>query len=311
MLTARPGQCAARCHLYLRELASAYHSYYDAERILVDDEAIKLARLALVAATAQVLANGLAMLVLGAPAQCKATTSKSAACDNNNEAGTILGFILGLLVGFGRRLYVPWRCPSSAKFRCRFLSGGMPTNRKNPDAASRLRVSHLPPWAARSRGPTGRARRRRGDPPEGAAPTETPAAHARASNDPLGTWPRPKLPSRKSRSGLKSQSGQLDGFVYFAGGGLRSQADADAQRAKLGLIGQSSPRERTRTKWSRVPRARWPHGPAQRGRSVKQQLASTGYRCRPGAHSPVTTPHGREPDCPPHLSGALFWRKTP
>ncbi len=52
---------------YLRELASSYHSYYDAERILVDDEAIKLARLALVAATAQVLANGLAMLGVSAP----------------------------------------------------------------------------------------------------------------------------------------------------------------------------------------------------------------------------------------------------
>ena len=52
---------------YLRELASCYHSYYDAERILVDDEAVKLARLALVAATAQVLHNGLAVLGVSAP----------------------------------------------------------------------------------------------------------------------------------------------------------------------------------------------------------------------------------------------------
>ena len=52
---------------YLRELAAAYHSYYDAERILVDDEAVKLARLALVAATAQVLRNGLAVLGVSAP----------------------------------------------------------------------------------------------------------------------------------------------------------------------------------------------------------------------------------------------------
>jgi arginyl-tRNA synthetase len=52
---------------YLRELAACYHSYYDAERILVDDEAIKLARLALVAATAQVLHNGLAVLGVSAP----------------------------------------------------------------------------------------------------------------------------------------------------------------------------------------------------------------------------------------------------
>ena len=52
---------------YLRELAAAYHSYYDAERILVDDEAVKRARLALVAATKQVLHNGLAVLGVGAP----------------------------------------------------------------------------------------------------------------------------------------------------------------------------------------------------------------------------------------------------
>ena len=52
---------------YLRELAAAYHSYYDAERILVDDETVKRARLALVAATKQVLHNGLAVLGVGAP----------------------------------------------------------------------------------------------------------------------------------------------------------------------------------------------------------------------------------------------------
>jgi arginyl-tRNA synthetase len=52
---------------YLRELAAAYHSYYDAERILVDEAPVRLARLALVAATAQVLRNGLALLGVDAP----------------------------------------------------------------------------------------------------------------------------------------------------------------------------------------------------------------------------------------------------
>ncbi|GAB3766062.1 arginine--tRNA ligase [Ramlibacter monticola] len=52
---------------YLRELAAAYHSYYDSERILVDDETLKRARLALVAAVAQVLHNGLAVLGVSAP----------------------------------------------------------------------------------------------------------------------------------------------------------------------------------------------------------------------------------------------------
>ena len=52
---------------YLRELAASYHSYYDAERILVDQEPVKLARLALVAACAQLLHNGLAILGVSAP----------------------------------------------------------------------------------------------------------------------------------------------------------------------------------------------------------------------------------------------------
>ncbi|RYF69048.1 MAG: arginine--tRNA ligase [Comamonadaceae bacterium] len=52
---------------YLRELAANLHSYYDAERVLVDDEPVKKARLALVAACAQVLHNGLAVLGVSAP----------------------------------------------------------------------------------------------------------------------------------------------------------------------------------------------------------------------------------------------------
>lgn len=52
---------------YLRELAAAYHSYYDSERILVDDDKLRRARLALVAACAQVLHNGLAVLGVSAP----------------------------------------------------------------------------------------------------------------------------------------------------------------------------------------------------------------------------------------------------
>ena len=52
---------------YLRELAANLHSYYDAERVLVEDEQLKRARLALVAACALVLHNGLAVLGVGAP----------------------------------------------------------------------------------------------------------------------------------------------------------------------------------------------------------------------------------------------------
>jgi arginyl-tRNA synthetase len=52
---------------YLRELAANLHSFYFAERVLVDDEALKLARLALMVATRQVLRNGLALIGVSAP----------------------------------------------------------------------------------------------------------------------------------------------------------------------------------------------------------------------------------------------------
>ena len=52
---------------YLRELAAQFHSYYNAERILVEDAALKTARLALCAAVRQTLANGLSLLGVSAP----------------------------------------------------------------------------------------------------------------------------------------------------------------------------------------------------------------------------------------------------
>ena len=52
---------------YLKDLAADFHSYYNASRFLVENEAVKLARLALIAATAQVMRNGLAILGVSAP----------------------------------------------------------------------------------------------------------------------------------------------------------------------------------------------------------------------------------------------------
>jgi arginyl-tRNA synthetase len=47
---------------YLKELASDLHSYYNEYKFLIDDEAVKLARLSLISATRQVLKNGLDLL---------------------------------------------------------------------------------------------------------------------------------------------------------------------------------------------------------------------------------------------------------
>ena len=52
---------------WLRDCAADFHAWYNAERVLVDDEALKLARLRLAQGTRQVLANGLALLGVSAP----------------------------------------------------------------------------------------------------------------------------------------------------------------------------------------------------------------------------------------------------
>lgn len=54
---------------YLRDLAGELHSYYNAERVLVDDVPTKMARLALILATRQVLRNGLSLIGVSAPNQ--------------------------------------------------------------------------------------------------------------------------------------------------------------------------------------------------------------------------------------------------
>ncbi|GAA4033174.1 arginine--tRNA ligase [Actimicrobium antarcticum] len=52
---------------YLRDLAGELHSYYNAERVLVDDLPTRMARLALLLATRQVLRNGLSLIGVSAP----------------------------------------------------------------------------------------------------------------------------------------------------------------------------------------------------------------------------------------------------
>ena len=51
----------------LRELANQFHTYYNAHQFIVEDDDIRNARLNLIAATRQVLANGLGLLGVSAP----------------------------------------------------------------------------------------------------------------------------------------------------------------------------------------------------------------------------------------------------
>jgi arginyl-tRNA synthetase len=63
---------------YLRDVAAAFHSYYAAERFLTDDDALTRARMALLAATRQVLRNALAVLGVSAPEAMSRETTENA-----------------------------------------------------------------------------------------------------------------------------------------------------------------------------------------------------------------------------------------
>lgn len=52
---------------YLKDLANDFHTYYNANQFLVEDDAIRNARLALIEATKQVIVNGLSLLSVSAP----------------------------------------------------------------------------------------------------------------------------------------------------------------------------------------------------------------------------------------------------
>lgn len=52
---------------YLRDLANGLHSYYNAHKVLVDDEQLRVARLSLLLAVRQVLGNGLTIIGVSAP----------------------------------------------------------------------------------------------------------------------------------------------------------------------------------------------------------------------------------------------------
>ena len=52
---------------YLRDLANDFHTYYNAHTFIVEDEALRNARLTLISGLRQVIANGLALVGVSAP----------------------------------------------------------------------------------------------------------------------------------------------------------------------------------------------------------------------------------------------------
>jgi len=187
------------------------------------------------------------------------------------RGGTILGFILGLLVGLGAAFAV---AVYVSKIPVPFLTMDgdksapprMPQADWNPNTALGGKVTPPPVAPVEVK-------------PEGVTPTEPPAAQATASNDPLGDLAKAQIAkAEKAEAAEKAKAAASDGFVYFVQvGAFRSQADADAQRAKLGLIGQQARVSEREQNGRPVYRVRiGPMAQRSEAEALKQQLASTG-----------------------------------
>lgn len=187
------------------------------------------------------------------------------------RGGTILGFILGLLVGLGAAFAV---AVYVSKIPVPFLSMDgdkaapprMPQADWNPNTALGGKVTPPPVAPVEVK-------------PEVVTPTETPAAQATASNDPLGDLAKAQIAkAEKAEAAEKAKAAASDGFVYFVQvGAFRSQADADAQRAKLGLIGQQARVSEREQNGRPVYRVRiGPMAQRSEAEALKQQLGDTG-----------------------------------
>ena len=166
--------------------------------------------------------------------------------DKQQRGGTILGFILGLIVGLGAALGV---AVYVTKVPVPFLTKGESRNtpaaeserNRNWDPNSPLYGSTpaRPVPAATPEAPAAPATATAK--PAAASPT-TPQPPAVAA-DPLGDLAKAQVKAADAKAAAAAKAGAAgagasDGFSYFVqAGAFRTQADADAQRAKLAMLG--------------------------------------------------------------------------
>jgi arginyl-tRNA synthetase len=75
---------------YLRDLAGDFHTYYNAHQFLVDEVGLRNARLNLVSATRQIIANGLGLLGVTAPERMDSKRIADGAENDRSEPGSAI-----------------------------------------------------------------------------------------------------------------------------------------------------------------------------------------------------------------------------
>ena len=177
--------------------------------------------------------------------------------------GTFLGLILGMMIGLGIALGVAYyvsRLPNPfvAKNPSRLAARGSIDQSMDPNAAlrSRREVQPLPPAQTQQTAAQGEPRRveePRETPPRTEAPRERSAepqatlpgaaeqqrtAPARPAADPLDTLIAERSRAQAARTPAAQQPQRADPFTYYVqAGAFRQAGDAEAQRARLLLMG--------------------------------------------------------------------------
>ncbi|MES2361569.1 MAG: SPOR domain-containing protein [Pseudomonadota bacterium] len=168
---------------------------------------------------------------------------------NKQHGGTLLGVIIGALLGLGAALAV---AVYVTKVPVPFLNKGQSHSAENDAAEAKKNKDWDPnaslagknavrPSAAAASGPVGT-----GNAPVAAAAPAVAASAAKAakapvSADPLGDLARAKTEAKaktEARPELSTSGAGVDPFSYFVqAGAFRTPEDAEQQRAKLSLMG--------------------------------------------------------------------------
>ncbi len=191
------------------------------------------------------------------------------------RGGTIVGFILGVIVGLGAALAVAVYVtkvpiPFLNKNATRASDQDEAQRNKNWDPNAPLYGKNPARPAAPASAPEGAVAATPAEPASAAAPAPRTAA-SQPSADPLGDLARAKANAAPAPAGT-------DPFQYFVqAGAFRTQQDADAQRAKLAMLGWEARVSERETNGRTVFRVRvGPFAKRDDAESLKEKLDGAG-----------------------------------
>ncbi|MFM6986017.1 MAG: SPOR domain-containing protein [Hydrogenophaga sp.] len=167
------------------------------------------------------------------------------------RGGTLVGFVVGLLVGLGialsvavyvTRVPVPFVDRGVSRSSAQDAQEAERNKGWDPNAQLAGKPAAPPADAATATAPAPGEGPPPAAVPAAAAAKTAPAAPAKPSADPIGDLLNAKLGAAAGpQTGEAAAAGAVDPFVYFVqAGAFKSPEDAEAQRARLAMMGMSA-----------------------------------------------------------------------